>query len=173
MNPVNILLIAAVIIFVIIRQMTTQRVGAKAMLIPGALIVYGLYEAYFGKHPTGLLDMHHLAISVGLFAVSLVLAAVLGVWRGTTVHAWRDQAGALWRKGNAMTAVAWIVSIASRVLVGVVGGYLFHTTETTASIMIAAGVSIGVQNLVISRRAQHLAEPATATVMGGSGVRVG
>lgn len=173
MNPVNILLIAAVIVFVIYRQMTTQRVGGKAVIIPGALVVYGLYEAYFGKNATGLLDPHHLAVSVALFAICLVLAVGLGVWRGVTVHAWRDQAGALWRKGNAMTLVAWVVSIGSRVLVGFLGGYLFHTAETTASIMIAAGISIGVQNLVISRRAQHLAESAPATVMGGSGVRVG
>lgn len=173
MNPVNILLVAAVIVFVVIRQMTTQRVGAKAMLIPGALVIYGLYEAYFGKHPTGLLDAHHLVVSAALFVIGLVLAAGLGVWRGRTVHAWRDQAGVLWRKGNAMTAVAWVVSIAARVLVGVGGGYLFHTAETTASLMIAAGVSIAVQNLVISRRAHHLVEPAAATVMGGSGVRVG
>lgn len=173
MNPVNILLIAAVIVFVVYRQMTTQRVGGKAVIIPGLLVVYGLYEAYFGTHPTGLLDPHHLVVSVALIAVSLVLSAGLGVWRGVTVHAWRDQAGVLWRKGTAMTIVAWVVSIGSRVLVGVLGGYLFHAAETSASIMIAAGVSIAVQNLVISGRAQHLADSAPATVMGGNGVRLG
>lgn len=173
MNPVNILLVAAVIVFVIYRQMTTQRVGGKALLIPGALMVYGLYEAYFGAHPTGLLDPHHLVISVALFAIGLVLAAGLGVWRGVTVHAWRDDAGALWRKGTALTIVAWIVSIGSRVLVGAAGGYFFHTAETTASIMIAAGVSLIVQNLVISRRAHELTQAAPATVMGGTGVRLG
>jgi hypothetical protein len=172
-NPVNILLVAAVIVFVIFRQMTTQRVGGKALLIPGALMVYGLYEAYFGKHPTGLLDPHHVVISVALFAIGLVLAAGTGVWRGVTVHAWRDQAGALWRKGTVMTVVAWVVSIGSRVLVGLGGGYVFHTAETTASLMIAAGVSLIVQNLVISRRAHELPQSATATVMGGTGVRMG
>lgn len=165
MNPVNILLVAAVIVVVVYRQMTTQRVGGKAVVIPFALVVYGLYEAYFGRHPSGVLDAHHPLVSAVLFAVGLLLAFGTGIWRGVTVHAWRDQAGVLWRKGNAMTAVAWVVSIASRVLVAVAGGFMFHTVETSASLMIAAGISLTVQNLVISRRAHHLAEPGPATVM--------
>lgn len=173
MNPVNILLIAAVIVVVIFRQMTTRRVGGKAVIIPVALIVYGLYEAYFGTHPSGILDAHHLMVSGALFVFGLLLAFGTGIWRGVTVRAWRDQAGVLWRKGNAMTAVAWAVSIGSKVLLAVAAGFLFHTVETTASLMIAAGVSLTVQNFVISRRAHHLTDSGPATVMGGSGVRLG
>lgn len=149
---------------VVYRQMRARQVGPRAVVLPLILLGDGLYTAYLAGHPTGLLDHGHLAASVALLVVGLMVDIGLGAWRATTMYAWRDEQGALWRQGTKLTALAWLVSIGVRIGLVVGAGYLMHVQEPTAVLLLGAGVTLVTQNLFVARRAEHQPSVGRATV---------
>ncbi|HEX3786244.1 MAG TPA: hypothetical protein VHW44_00155 [Pseudonocardiaceae bacterium] len=94
--------------------------------------------------------------AIAMLTASLVLAAGFGVIRAYTVRLWRED-GTLWRQGNALTIVLWLVAI------GLHFGADFlidHDNPakglSSAALMLYIAVSFGVQRLVVQSRASHV-----------------
>src|SRR5581483_10629287 len=96
----------AVVVLLLARQVQKRSVREDSRpIIFLVLAVVGLFEAgqFVKAHPVG---SEAILLTVG----SLVLAAVFGVLRAFTVRLWRED-GKLYRQGNVLTIVLWLVSI--------------------------------------------------------------
>lgn len=126
--------------FAIIRQFQARLLSARTLLvIPAILIV------------AGWSGVAHLttAQAVVFFALNLVAAAGLGLWRGTTIRLWTS-AGQVWQQSTVATGMLWLAAIGVRValtVLGVVAG--LSIGQMTAELPILLGATLGAQNLVL------------------------
>ncbi|MEU7740438.1 hypothetical protein [Nonomuraea sp. NPDC049158] len=150
MDPLlSALLIPAVIIFVVYRQMMTRPTARNGIVyVSAALVALGLLTG-------GLIDTAQLALSLALVAVEAIAAVVFGAVRAATVRVWMDEAGVTWSKATPLTLLAWLASVASRV------GLYFAGTAlglgvSTSGILFFVGLTIGAQALLVARRGRAL-----------------
>jgi hypothetical protein len=140
----------AVAAWLIIRQLRAQPINAN-MRLPLIFGIIGVIElvGYLGKH-------HTTGTAVAALTGSLVAAAVLGAIRAATVHLW-IQDGQPWRKGNWLTGILWLVSIAVHFAID----YLLdpHNPESGlagSSILLYLAITYFVQGMIMQARAQRL-----------------
>jgi hypothetical protein len=147
-NPyVVIVLVAALLVFVVYRQMRS------APIEPRQLVIFPLILAVFGfvnlqKQPPDL-------IAGGVALVASVLTALLfGVARGRTTLIWRA-GNVTMRKGTTTTLLLWIAAILVRVIIGGIARRAGVPLSMTAGeIPLFLGVTLAGQNAVIWQRAQ-------------------
>jgi hypothetical protein len=147
---VSILIGVAVAALLVVRQLRAQPLNARFRL-PLILGVIGLIELveYLGKH-------HVSGVAIGALAGSLVVAAAFGAIRAATVHLWL-QDGQPWRKGNWLTGILWVVSLAAHFGID----YLIDPHNPNgglagSTILIYLAVTYTVQRLIMQARAQRL-----------------
>ncbi|TQS23904.1 hypothetical protein [Microbispora hainanensis] len=150
METTQIILIAlAVVAIVIYRQMRPKPVARPlGVIIPVVMVLIGVSGG-------GLVDARHTSLSVAVLVVELLVAAGLGVLRAMTTRVWRDQQGVAWSQGGVPTLVAWVGSIAVRVAMMALTSFL-GIASSQNSILLFIGVTLGVQFLVVARRANAL-----------------
>jgi hypothetical protein len=148
----NIGIAVIVLLFVLARQVQKRSVredGRPVFLL--VLLVVGVVEfvQFVKVHP-----VH--ATGITMLAASLVVAAAFGVLRARTVRLWRED-GVLYRQGNAVTIVLWLVAIGvhfgADVLIDRTGA---ATGLASASLLLYIAVSFGVQRLVVQSRASSM-----------------
>ncbi|HEV3357805.1 MAG TPA: hypothetical protein VG247_13510 [Pseudonocardiaceae bacterium] len=150
MNVTEIVIGVAVVILLLARQVQKRSVKEDSRpLIFLVLAVVGLFEAgqYIKAHPV---NNEAILLSVA----SLVLAAVFGVIRAYTVRLWRED-GQLFRQGNALTIVLWIVAIG----IHLGGDMLIDSSAkglSTTTLLLYLAVTLGVQQMVVRYRAGQL-----------------
>ena len=150
MNVTQIAIGVAVVILVLARQVQKRSVRQDSRpLIVLIIAVLGLVEAgeFVRTHPVG-------SQAIVLAVASLVIAAAFGVIRAYTVRLWRE-GGQLFRQGNAMTIVLWLVAI------GIHFGLdaLIDSSAkglSTSTLLLYLAVTLGVQQLVVRYRATAL-----------------
>ena len=150
---VNILLGLLVVAVIIIRQLTVRPVREDSrMVLVLVLGAYGLVA--IGRTLRG----HHISVAaMAVLVASLVGAAALGGMRALTVRVWRDQSGQLVRRGTAITAALWIVSIAVHLGADVWLAKLSNIGGLGAStIAMYLAVTWGIQGTVLRSRALRL-----------------
>jgi len=144
------------LVWILFRQMAVRPAPRVLRIqIPAVIGVIGIFEliSYSNAH-------HHIDPSAWLWVVAtLVIGAVgFGILRGLTVHVWTTDHWVL-RQGTSVTMVLWIVSLAVHL-----GGDVLasHVEEggglVAASFLLYLGLTLGVQNAVVHRRAQPLWE---------------
>ena len=128
--------------------------GSQRLLL--ILLVIGVIEtAEYLQH------QHAGSAAVVALAGSLVLAAVFGVVRAFTGRIW-IQDGQPWVQGNLLTAALWVVALAAHLGYDyVVGQHKDIGDIGSVTVLLYLVVSLGVQRVVSSYRAQRL-EPAVA-----------
>lgn len=149
----NVLIALAVLALILSRQLRTREVREtqpyRIMLILG---VVGLVE-------TVQFQQQHAVSLAGwsLVGTSLVAGVVFGALRGRTVHVWRE-GGVLYRKGNAVTLALWLLAIGLHLGVDVVLKHVDHAAAGigSTSILLYLAVTLGVQQLLVLERAEHL-----------------
>lgn len=154
----NLLVIAAVLVLVVRRQMRVQRLDSERRfwilpLILGALAL---------RDPQ-IIDHQHAALSGGLLAAGLVAVLGMGSVWGWTVRLWRAADGSVMVKGTKATVAAWIGMIAIRLGLYGIGGAL-HVHQSGSSLMLGMAVLLLVRSLVVNWRARAL-EPASPTAV--------
>ncbi len=141
----------------IYRQLVSRPVNASGMRIVVIIAVIGLIEAfqYLQKYHAG-------GVTYAALGGSLVLAAVFGALRASTVRIWL-QGGQPWTKGNWLTAALWVVAFAAHL------GYDALVAPShgngggvgAATVVLYLAVSLGIQRLIVQQRANRL-QPAGA-----------
>jgi len=139
----------AVVAFVIYRQMRPRPVARPVGLIIAAVMVLA------GVSGGGLVDARHTSLSIAVLVAELLVAAGLGVLRAMTTRVWRDQQGVAWSQGGVATLVAWVGSVAVRVAMMALTSFL-GIASSQSSALLFVGVTLGVQFLIVARRANAL-----------------
>jgi len=155
----NILLGLLVLAGLLWNQLRTRLVRQNAAQIYILLGVIGLAQTYVAISEHGSAAG---AVAIIWIVASLVVAALLGIVRATTVKVWRDAAGVAWRKGTAVTIILWIVAL------GIHFGFEFAidhastiATLGSATILLYLAVSMGIQREVVRQRAQRIFQEVT------------
>jgi len=149
----------AVLGLLIYRQLRARPVRGNQRIVL-ILVIIGLIETaeYMQK-------LHAGSAAVVALVGSLVLAAVFGVARAATVKIW-IQDGQAWAKGNLLTAALWIVALAAHLGYDyLIGQHKDIGNLGDATVLLYLAVSLAVQRVVITARAQRL-DPASVGRMG-------
>jgi uncharacterized membrane protein len=149
----------AVLGLLIYRQLVARPVRANQRLVL-ILLVIGLIEAvqYMQK-------LHAGSAAVVALVGSLVLAAVFGAARAATVRIWM-QDGQPWVKGNLLTALLWVVALGAHLGYDyLIGQHKDIGSLGDATVLLYLAVSLAVQRVIVSARAQRL-DPASVGRMG-------
>ena len=153
-SAANVLIALAVLALILSRQLRKRTVReAQPYRIVLILAVIGVIE-------TTQFHRDH-AVSAGawaLLALSLVIGAGFGAWRGATVHVWREN-GVLLRQGNAVTVVLWIVGLALHLGVDLAIKHVDASADGlgNSAVLLYLAITLGVQQLLVLERAEHLA----------------
>jgi hypothetical protein len=145
MQPIQILLIAALVIYFIVRRLSgVPLVARRLVLVPALLVILGLTQL-------GRLNVSDTAILVAEALVSFGLGAL----RGVTINLY-EQAGHLWYRYRPVTVLLWVVSLAVRVLLEIhpVGT---HLNASGLSIML--GISMLGEATIVAVKARHTGVP--------------
>ena len=103
---------AALLVFVIYRQMSTQLIQPRQLIVPPAILgILGFYTIH--GHPP------NSAAAGVAFALSVIAALAFGVARVMTTKIWLELRAAM-RTGTTTTLMLWIAAIAVRIAIGLV-----------------------------------------------------
>ena len=166
MIVVDVILGLAVLALLIYRQLAARPVNASALRLIAILAVIGLIQTY-----QFLSKGHNHPLTFAALGGSLVLAAIFGALRASTVRVWVDD-GQAWSQGNWVTAVLWIASLVAHLGYDVL---VVHGPGArgfgTATIVLYLAVTLGFQRVLVFRRAHRLqlARPAAPGGLGGPG----
>ena len=155
MLVLDIILGLAVLALLIYRQLFAHQVNAAALRLFVILVIIGVLQTY-----QFLSKNHAHPLTIAAIAGSVLLAAIFGWLRARTVRVWLGDDGQAWSKGNWLTAVLWVVSLAAHL------GYdilVAHGPAArglgTATIVLYLAVSLGFQRVLVLQRAHRL-QPA-------------
>jgi hypothetical protein len=140
-----------VLAFILVRQVQKRSVREDRPILPLILLVIGVIELvdFVDAHP-----VHGTGIA--MLGASLVVAAGFGAIRAYTVRLWRED-GTLYRQGNWLTIVLWLVAIGVHFGADVL---IDHSGSAkglaTAALTLYLAVSFGVQRFVVRARAASM-----------------
>lgn len=143
-------LVAAVLALVIVRQTIARPVTMRRLfLLPGVITVLGLASI-------GQVFAHGVTTrDVLLLLLDVVAAVGLGLLRGVTMRVW-ESGGVAYSRGQWMTLVAWLVSIAVRIGLVVLAHAMAATVAANESLLtVLLGVTLLAQNLLVAARVQR------------------
>jgi hypothetical protein len=144
----------AVLVWVLLRQVAVRPVPRVLRLqLPIIVGVIGLLElsSYASGH-------HHIAGSAWAWVLgTLVVGAIgLGYLRGLTVRVWSARNWVL-RQGTTLTMALWLLSLAVHFAGDIFGSHAHDGTGLEgSSFLLYLGLTLGVQNAVVHRRAEPM-----------------
>jgi hypothetical protein len=151
------LLYAAIVALVLVRQFVRRTVSARAFIWVAVLVGYGALG-------TAATSAGPVAPRVAVLALELLISVAFGLARGRTMRVWRDAAGTAWRQGNVPTLLLWLATILSRLALAALAELALHVPFNPGSVLLGFGVTLAAQQVVVMNRARALpATPATAT----------
>lgn len=143
---VDLLLIAAAVIWVLARQIQLARVKPRLLLLAPLVL------AFFGIRSLPA-STWRVPADLGLLAVSAALSLGLGAWRGQTIRVWRDADGSWWRQGSMFTLALWGVLAIARGLLYAVGAAVGHREAVgLGAVLLTLALSFAAQNTVTALR---------------------
>ncbi|MGW2252734.1 DUF1453 domain-containing protein [Kitasatospora sp. NPDC001660] len=157
---VNIVVITAVLVLVVQRQMRARRLDTQRRfwLLPLILGVLAVRDPQ-------LIDHDHAAVSAVLLACSLVAVLAMGSVWGWTVRLRQAEDGSVWAKGTKATVAAWVGMIAIRLgLYGI--GSAMHVHQASSALMLGLAVMLLVRSLVVNWRARTMELPRQTVAVG-------
>ncbi len=156
----NVLIGLAVLALLMARQLRTRKVNGSWRILV-VLAVIGVIEA-----EQFLRVSHAGTATYAALGGSLVLAAVFGALRASTIKIWIDN-GEAWAKGNWLTAGLWVIAVLAHL------GYDYlvapgHGQQDigAATVVLYLTVSLGIQRLITMQRARRLAPASPSTGFG-------
>jgi hypothetical protein len=149
MDIAQIVLVAGLVIFMIVRRFAGQPLQAKSMLIPLALTVWGGYQ---------MRGDHFSAPDVAFLAISVLLGLAAGAARGVTIKIFtRD--GHLWQRYRLATLGVWVALILVRLGMSAGAHRVGIHLDTTSTVLMMSGVSLIAETVVVSARAARTGIP--------------
>jgi hypothetical protein len=136
----------AFIVFVISRQVRRRRVTPRGLTV---LPVWFAALSVLADHR--MVYRLHTAVAIGFFAAGVVFAGIMGVARAQTLRVWHTPDGPFC-EGGWYTGALWFGTIAVRAGLFVLAARM-GAVEGAGEAMLFVAVTLGVQNVLIARRA--------------------
>jgi hypothetical protein len=156
-NLSSIVISVLVLLWVLARQVQKRSVKEDSRpVFLLVLLAIGIVELadFIKDHPVN-------STGITMLVASLVAAAGFGAIRAYTVRLWRED-GILYRQGNAITVLLWLVAIGVHFGADVL---IDHSGSakglSSTALLLYIGVSFGVQRLVVQSRAATVARVAS------------
>jgi len=147
----DIVLGVAVLALLIYRQLAARPVNASNLRILAILGVIGVVQTaqFLGQNHSG-------ALTYGLLAGSLVLAAAFGALRAATVRIW-IASGQAWSRGNWLTACLWVAAVAAHLGYDALAAHGHGDRGLgSATVVLYLAISLGFQRIIVQQRARRL-----------------
>lgn len=158
-NALNYLVIAALVVWVLTRQLQARPVVVrKLFVLPAILVVLGTSSLNSAASKGGA---HFNSSDAKWLAIDLAATVVFGVIRGTSVRLY-PQDGVLWRKGTWVTLLGWALSFAARGAIGVLASDHGAKAVASSALALSFGASLAVQGAVIYLRGLRSGTPFAA-----------
>jgi len=152
MNVSQILIVAAVVIWMIVRRFTGSPVQAASLGLPIGLTAYGLYELSNSMHG------HFTGADIVMLVAEAAVGLIAGLGRGATIKLYvRD--GHLWQRYTFVTLGVWLAFIVARIGIAAGGNVIGASLPLGGTIMAAFGVSMVIESLVVQKRALATGAP--------------
>ncbi len=153
----------AFVVFVISRQIRRRKVTRKGLVV---LPVWFAALSILTDHT--MVYRLHSAVAIGFFAAGALFAGAMGVARERTLRVWHTPDGPFC-EGGWRTGALWFATIGVRVGMFVLAARM-GAVEGAGEAMLFVGLTLGVQNLMIARRAgllsaAHTPKPALTEVL--------
>ncbi|MET7369731.1 DUF1453 domain-containing protein [Streptomyces sp. NPDC005566] len=146
----HVLVIAAVIALVVVRQFTAQRIGddKRWWVLPAILLI-------ISARNDGALDPQNEALSALILGAGLVVGLVTGAGWGWTAGLWSEPDGSVWSRGTKATVMVWAGGLTIRAaLAG--AGVLWGIHQGAAALTMSLAAMLLARSGVLSLRAQSL-----------------
>jgi hypothetical protein len=143
MDALQIVLVAAVVIFMIVRRFAGSPVQAKSLALPTAYGIYSLDQDVHGRFT---------AAEIALLAVEAIIGLLAGLGRGATIQLYL-RGGHLWQRYTIATLGVWIALIVLRIGLASGGHVIGVSLPMGGTIMATFGLSLLVESLVVQKRA--------------------
>lgn len=142
-GTLQIVLIAAAIIYVMARRLLGEpAVGKRLLVLPAVLGLIGLTQTSV-----------HSVTAVVFLAASAALSVVFGLLRGLTIRTY-EQNGIVMLRYTAMTLVLWLASIAARLAAGFVMNLVDPSAaQASNGLMLVVGAGLLAEGLVVLSKA--------------------
>ncbi|MEV4510486.1 hypothetical protein AB0K00_16145 [Dactylosporangium sp. NPDC049525] len=151
MNLTTALLIAAAVLYLLVRRFTGEPLQARRLVLPPVLLVawggYAVSQAFTAG------TLAHAVLDGAVLGAGAVLGVAGGLVRGLTVRVFvRD--GHLWYRYTALTLLVWIVLIGARFAENAAGRALgADAAVLAAALPFMLGLSLLAEAAVTGRRA--------------------
>ncbi|YCK35747.1 hypothetical protein ACNF49_17195 [Actinomadura sp. ATCC 39365] len=145
----DVLLIAALVVYAVVRRMIGQPLVAKDVYAPPVILI-GI-----GLH--GLLDLRPTALDITWLAVTALIGVAFGALRAATTQVFPKD-GVLWQRYTWRTLVVWAVTFAISFGVGALA-LATGMHEEVRSIPLSIGVGLLGEALVILARSRTAGAP--------------
>jgi hypothetical protein len=158
-NAFNYVIIAALVVWVLTRQLQARPVVArKLFVLPLVLVVVGIASLNSATSKGGV---HFTSTDATWLAIDLAVTMIFGVFRGSSIRLYA-QDGVLWRKGTWVTLVGWVLSLAVRGGIGVLASDHGAKLVASSALALSFGVSLAVQGAVVYLRGLRAGTPFAA-----------
>ncbi|HTV10481.1 MAG TPA: hypothetical protein VME20_01340 [Acidimicrobiales bacterium] len=158
-NALNYLVIAALAVWVVTRQLRARPVVARQLFVlPVILVVLGIGSLNSAVSKSGA---HFSTSDATWLAIDLAATIVFGVIRGTSIRLY-PEGGVLWRKGTLVTLAGWVLSFAVRGGIGVLASDHGAKAVASSALALSFGVSLAVQGAVVYLRGLREGTPFAA-----------
>src|SRR3954466_4337217 len=148
MSAVEVVLIAAAIIFVIGRRLIGEPLQAKRLLLMPVLL------GAWGCTQLGSLSPAEIAVLVA----EGIIALGLGAARGITIAVY-EQGGHLWYRYRPVTIAVWVATIGVRIAMVLGASAIGVHLPTSGALLLTFAVSLAGEAAVVAVRAQRLGVP--------------
>ncbi|GMA22698.1 hypothetical protein GCM10025864_04570 [Luteimicrobium album] len=155
---VNVVLGLLALAWILSRQVQKRPAKPSSLRAPVILAAVGLYETVSFLQDSAPAQGVPVTV-LALLVLGVVIGGALAAWRGSQVRVWRDADGTVVRQGPALTVLLWLVAVGVHLGLDVLIDHVDHGLSGlgSASLVLYLGVVLGVQSLVVQRRAQLLA----------------
>jgi hypothetical protein len=160
----NVLIGLVILAWVLARQLQRRPVQASSLRVPAILAAIGLYETarFLGDNaPAGRVPAGVLALLV----VGVLAGVGLAALRGLQMRVWLES-GTAYRQGSVLTVVLWLVAIGLHLALDAAIDHVSPALSGlgTSSLLLYLGCVLGVQGLVVRRRAAALSALSAPSV---------
>lgn len=162
-GDVDVLLIAAAVVLVVVRQFRTRRVDTdrRWWIVPVVLAVLAVRQP-------GLVDAHHRVGSVVLLVAELLIGLAVGAGWAWTSRIWAEPDGGVWSRSTKAGVVVWGVGMALRAGLFGVGAALGVHQDSSALVLALAATLLVRSGILVWRAQASLPEGGRAAVVGGA-----
>jgi hypothetical protein len=146
-DPVELILVIALIAYVLIRRTAGQPAqGKKLLILPAVVMVIGF---------TGLSHTWS-PLAVGFLVGTTAISFVIGILRGLSIRLF-EKDGVVWMRYTATTVVLWVTNIAIKIAAAAVIAVVNPTAahQESSGLLISLGMGVLMEGVVVANKAVH------------------